>query len=462
MKFLSLFSGIEAASVAWKDLGWQCVGVSEIEPFPCAVLKKHYPNVPNLGDITKITKEMLNELGPIDIVVGGSPCQSYSVAGNKKGLDDPRGQLMFDYIRVVRDTKPKWFIWENVPGVLSSNNGKDFGSLLWEMEKLGYDLAWRVLDSKDFGVPQKRRRVFLVGHLGKGASPRKVLFESAGSSRHIEKSHQSREDNSTEIEDGVGTSSVFSLQGSLVGRVKGGPCGLGIRENGPMYTLTKTDVHCVGVVEQQSFRKSKRARNHDDYETWLEEDMVNTLNVFDSTNVRTTQCIVESQYYEHHPNDSRTKGPLDLANTVSARYGTGGGNTPVVVETMLDFNVASTLSARDWKGPNADWVNTTCQPKLVVETVLDKARTLCARDGKDGGPGEEGMYAIERSNKLRVRRLTPLECERLMGFPDGYTEIEWKGKSLENCPVSHRYKCLGNSMVTNVIKWLGVGIVGKS
>ena len=325
---------------------------------------------------------MLNELGPIDIVVGGSPCQSYSVAGNKKGLDDPRGQLMFDYIRVVRDTKPKWFIWENVPGVLSSNNGKDFGSLLWEMEKLGYDLAWRVLDSKDFGVPQKRRRVFLVGHLGKGASPRKVLFESEGSSRHIEKSHQSREDNSTEIEDGVGTS---------------------------------------------SFRKSKRARNHDDYETWLEEDMVNTLNVFDSTNVRTTQCIVESQYYEHHPNDSRTKGPLDQANTVSARYGTGGGNTPV-----------------------------------VVETVLDKARTLCARDGKDGGPGEEGMYAIERSNKLRVRRLTPLECERLMGFPDGYTEIEWKGKSLENCPVSHRYKCLGNSMVTNVIKWLGVGIVGKS
>ena len=417
MKFLSLFSGIEAASVAWKDLGWQCVGVSEIEPFPCAVLKKHYPNVPNLGDITKITKEMLNELGPIDIVVGGSPCQSYSVAGNKKGLDDPRGQLMFDYIRVVRDTKPKWFIWENVPGVLSSNNGKDFGSLLWEMEKLGYDLAWRVLDSKDFGVPQKRRRVFLVGHLGKGASPRKVLFESEGSSRHIEKSHQSREDNSTEIEDGVGTS---------------------------------------------SFRKSKRARNHDDYETWLEEDMVNTLNVFDSTNVRTTQCIVESQYYEHHPNDSRTKGPLDLANTVSARYGTGGGNTPVVVETMLDFNVASTLTARDWKGPSADWVNTTCQPKLVVETVLDKARTLCARDGKDGGPGEEGMYAIERSNKLRVRRLTPLECERLMGFPDGYTEIEWKGKSLENCPVSHRYKCLGNSMVTNVIKWLGVGIVGKS
>ena len=379
MKFLSLFSGIEAASVAWKDLGWQCVGVSEIEPFPCAVLKKHYPNVPNLGDITKITKEMLNELGPIDIVVGGSPCQSYSVAGNKKGLDDPRGQLMFDYIRVVRDTKPKWFIWENVPGVLSSNNGKDFGSLLWEMEKLGYDLAWRVLDSKDFGVPQKRRRVFLVGHLGKGASPRQVLFESEGSSRHIEKSHQSREDNSTEIEDGVGTS---------------------------------------------SFRKSKRARNHDDYETWVEEEQTNTLNVFDSSDVRTTQCIVESQYYEHHPNDSRTKGPLDLANTVSARYGTGGGNTPV-----------------------------------VVETVLDKARTLCARDGKDGGPGEEGMYAIERSNKLRVRRLTPLECERLMGFPDGYTEIEWKGKSLENCPVSHRYKCLGNSMVTNVIKWLGVGIV---
>ena len=379
MNFLSLFSGIEAASVAWKDLGWTCVGVSEIEPFPCELLKQHYPNVPNLGDITKITKEMLDELGTIDIVVGGSPCQSYSVAGNKKGLNDPRGQLMLDYIRVVRTVKPKWFVWENVPGALSSNKGRDFGTLIGKMAELGYDLCWRVLDSKDFGVAQKRRRIFLVGHLGTKASPRKVLFEQEGSIRHLEESIQSREDNSREAEGGVGRS---------------------------------------------SFRKSKRAKSADDYETWVEEDQTNTLNVFDSSDVRTTQIVVEREYYEHHPNDSRTRGPLDVANTVAARYGTGGGNTPI-----------------------------------VVETVLDKARTLAARDGKDGGAGEEGMYVMERSDKLKVRRLTPLECERLMGFPDGYTNIEWKrwGKVVDT-PASHRYKALGNSMVVNVLKWIGLGM----
>ena len=127
MKYLSLFSGIEAASVAWHDFGWTCVGVSEIDPFPCAVLKERFPDVPNLGDITEITKERLDEIkaenGAIDIVVGGSPCQSFSVAGQRKGLEDPRGNLMFEYCRVVRTVRPKYFIWENVPGALSSGKG---------------------------------------------------------------------------------------------------------------------------------------------------------------------------------------------------------------------------------------------------------------------------------------------------------------------------------------------------
>ena len=187
-----MFSGIEAASVAWHDFDWECVGVSEIEPFPCAVLKHHYPNVPNLGDITKISEETLNELiekhEHIDIVVGGSPCQAFSTLGLRKGLTDPRGQLMFEYCRVVRTLRPTYFIWENVVGALSSGGGEDFGALLTEMADIGYSLCWRVLDAMHFGVPQRRRRVFLVGCLGKNTSGFKVLFEPEGMQRDFKTS----------------------------------------------------------------------------------------------------------------------------------------------------------------------------------------------------------------------------------------------------------------------------------
>jgi DNA-cytosine methyltransferase len=165
MNYLSLFSGIEAASVAWHDFGWTCVGFSEIDPFPSAVLKHHYPNVPNLGDITKITKEKLDDIkekhGTIDIVVGGSPCQSFSVAGKRLGLEDPRGNLMFEYLRIVKEASPNYVLWENVPGVLSSNNGKDFTCFLESLELMGYLSEVELLDAQFFGVPQRRQRIFV-------------------------------------------------------------------------------------------------------------------------------------------------------------------------------------------------------------------------------------------------------------------------------------------------------------
>lgn len=207
MKYLSLFSGIEAATVAWDDLGWGCVGVSEIEPFPCAVLKHHYPTVPNLGDITKISEERLNELkeqhGHIDIVVGGSPCQAFSIAGLRKGLNDPRGQLMYEYCRVVRTLRPSYFVWENVVGALSSGEGQDFGALLKEMADSGYSLCWRVLDAMYFGVPQRRRRVFLVGSLGKNTDGYKVLFEPEGMQRDFKKSEGERSDDLSDVGESV-------------------------------------------------------------------------------------------------------------------------------------------------------------------------------------------------------------------------------------------------------------------
>ena len=176
MRFLSLFSGIEAASVAWGPLGWEAVAFAEIEPFPCAVLAAHYPNVPNLGDVTQIDwEEFKRKYGAVDLVCGGSPCQSFSIAGGREGLDG-ESRLMFEYIRDVSELRPAWLLWENVPGVFSIDGGRAFGILIDSLEELGYGLAWRTLDAQFFGVAQRRRRCWLVGHLGDMRAAA-VLFE---------------------------------------------------------------------------------------------------------------------------------------------------------------------------------------------------------------------------------------------------------------------------------------------
>jgi len=181
MRYLSACSGIEAATVAWHPLGWEAVAFSEIEPFPCAVLAHHYPETPNLGDMTAF-KEW--HIGPIDLLVGGTPCQSFSIAGLRWGLDDPRGNLMLVYLAIARRFTPRWVVWENVPGVLSSNRGRDFGAFLGGLAECGYGFAYRVLDaefvrveSHPRAVPQRRRRVFVVGYLGDWRPPAAVLFE---------------------------------------------------------------------------------------------------------------------------------------------------------------------------------------------------------------------------------------------------------------------------------------------
>lgn len=179
LRYLSLFSGIEAASCAWAELPMQLVGLSEIEPFCCNVLAKHFPDVPNLGDITKFKPETFKGLAPIDLIVGGSPCQGLSVAGRRLGFDDERSRLALNYIAIIGHIMPKWILWENVAGVLSTRGGADFRVFITLIAKLGYSLSWRVLDACYFGVPQRRRRIYLVGHLGTDSEcPRQVLFES--------------------------------------------------------------------------------------------------------------------------------------------------------------------------------------------------------------------------------------------------------------------------------------------
>ena len=175
MRYVSIFSGIEAASVAWEPLGWEPVAFSEIEAFPSAVLAARYPRVPNLGDITQIDWSQHSECVSADVLVGGSPCQSFSVAGSRTGLAGASG-LMWEYVRAVRELRPQWIVWENVPGALSSSHGEDFGCLLKALDGLGYGLAWRVLDAQYYGVAQRRRRVYLVGSLGDQRAC-DVLFE---------------------------------------------------------------------------------------------------------------------------------------------------------------------------------------------------------------------------------------------------------------------------------------------
>ena len=176
MNYISLFSGIEVASCAWEDLDLSPVLFSEIDPYPASVLKYYYPSIPNVGDITKVDwSEYSNK---IDLIMGGSPCQSFSYAGKREGLNG-ESRLMFEYIRAIQEVRPKWLIWENVPGVLSSGKGNDFRFLLNALAELGYSLAWRVLDSKYFGVPQQRRRVFVIGCAASGGAvqPKYYLSE---------------------------------------------------------------------------------------------------------------------------------------------------------------------------------------------------------------------------------------------------------------------------------------------
>ena len=203
MRYLSVCSGIEAATAAWHPLGWTPVGFSEIEKFPSAVLAHHYPDVPNFGDMSKF-QEWPNDLAP-NLLVGGTPCQSFSVAGLRKGLDDPRGNLMLTFGSIARRYRPEWLVWENVPGVLSSNGGRDFGTFLGMLAELGYGFAYRVLDAQYFGVAQRRRRVFVVGHLGDWRRAAAVLFERQSLSGHPAPSREPREGTSGDVGGSTGT-----------------------------------------------------------------------------------------------------------------------------------------------------------------------------------------------------------------------------------------------------------------
>jgi DNA (cytosine-5)-methyltransferase 1 len=325
VRYLSVCSGIEAASVAWHPLGWQPAAFSEIEPFPSAVLAHHYPNVPNLGDMTKF-KEW--EIGAIDLLVGGTPCQSFSVAGLRKGLEDPRGNLALVYCGILDRFKPKWFIWENVPGVLSSSGGRDFGSFLGAVAELGYGFAYRVLDAQYFGVAQRRRRVFVVGCLGDWRSAAAVLFEPHSLSGNPAPSREKGQ----KVAPAVSTGSPFSRTGNervecdaiipvsdpayclettcndysradgfnmiatpialaenTIGRQpQNGGNGDGFTVGGPMYTLNATGVH--GVAQAIPLDLRNAGRDSEKYDK-INRQGVGVGEPGDPAHTLTTACV---------------------------------------------------------------------------------------------------------------------------------------------------------------------------
>ena len=370
MRYLSVCSGIEAATMAWHDLGWKPAGFSEIEPFPSAVLAHHYPNITNFGDMTKYKEWNLN--GSIDLLVGGTPCQSFSVAGLRKGMDDPRGNLALVYCGMLDYFRPNWFVWENVPGVLSSSGGRDFGSFLGAVAQLGYGFSYRVLDAQYCGVAQRRRRVFVVGHLGDWRPAAAVLFER----------HSLRRDLAPSAPQGKEPSAYFE---SSLAQYREGDIGGTLKASG-------------GVLGGGS-------------ETFL------------------TQKV-----YETHPADSRVREMGETCQTVTSRWGTGGGNVPLVQPVIA-------------------------QAVDVYNQTIDGgvAATLTEACGGTNTSGPKIMDAPSHTGyNLAVRRLTPKECERLQGFPDSFTNVPWRKK--DTSPDGLRYKALGNSMAVPVMQWIGDGI----
>ena len=391
MRYLSVCSGVEAATVAWHPLGWEPVAFSEIEKFPSEVLKHHYPDVPNLGDMTKY-KEWNFGTDGLDLLVGGTPCQSFSVAGLRKGIEDPRGNLALVYCGILDKFRPKWFVWENVPGVLSSGGGRDFGSLLGAMAELGYSCAYRVLDAQYFGVPQRRKRVFIVGHLGDWRNPAKVLFESESLSRNTKKSRQARQEVTGYVESSFGQYREDSIAGTT--KASGGVLGGGS-------------------------------------ETFL-------------------------TVYENHASDSRVE-EVNVSPTVRARWGTGGGNVPYV-QAIPIHDQATRLNKGNGLGVGneGDPCPTLTRGDMHMVAHAFKVRGGSGQGGKGYLGSDETAFTLATMQdqyrgigSMSVRKLTPMECERLQGFPDNYTNIK------ENCPDGPRYKAMGNSMAVPVMQWIG-------
>ena len=450
MKFGSVCSGIEAASVAWHPLGWQAAWLSEIEPFPSAVLAHHYPTVPNLGDMTLLPERIASgEVEAPDLFCGGTPCQAFSVAGLRNSLDDARGNLSLTFVEIANEIDnrrldaglvPAIIFWENVPGVLNTKDnafGCFLGALAGEdapLEPAGKRwtnagcvygpqraVAWRVLDAQYFGVAQRRRRVFVVASARTDFDPTAVLFESEGVRRDTAPRREAGE------------------------RIA--PC----VTNGPLFSRTKNErveaeamvvaarMVAFGEYQVDGTASAMKARDYKDATDLVAQPIpLNSMNVLRSADADpTTGCGIgeegEAMFTLTKGNHHAVAQPITFGAQMSA--------------PQTDVDLVQTLQA---KNPMAVACIGGQHPNAAISE--DQSPTLTSAMGVGGGH----IPAVAQS--MDVRRLTPIECERLQGFPDGYTNIPWR--KADESPDGPRYKALGNSWAVPVVAWIGRRIEG--
>ena len=430
MRYLSVCAGIEAATVAWHPLGWEAAAFSEIEAFPRAVLAHHYPEVPLHGDFTTIGAD---DYGAIDLLVGGTPCQSFSIAGLRGGLADDRGNLALEFLRLADRKRPRWVVWENVPGVFSSlshdapdlcppaidldagdgpadgeevvvedsydaDESHAFACFLAGLQELGYGVAYRVLDAQYAGVPQRRRRVFAVGYLGDWRRAAAVLFERHSLSGYSAPRREAREAVAALTANGVGTCGADDNQGQA----------------GHLIAADVTATLPAGGNETGGNR-------------------------YPGTSAETCSSMLVAY------GGGNTSGPIDIA-TAQTAHG-----------VRMDFDT-ETFVTHSLRGEGFDASEDgTGRGTPLVPVAFDM------RGREDGaqleGPHDTANIRAASGGSSRsyvaasaVRRLTPRECERLQGFPDDYTLIPYRGKPAADGP---RYKALGNSMAVPVMRWIG-------
>jgi DNA (cytosine-5)-methyltransferase 1 len=492
----SVCSGIEAATCAWHPLGWKAEWLAEIEPFPSAVLAHHYPNTPNLGDMTKLAAQVLAGRIPApDILVGGTPCQAFSVAGMRQGLLDPRGAITIKYVELAdaidhvrsRAGQPECItVWENVPGVLS-DKGNAFGCFLGalagedsELQPAGKrwtdagcvygpkrTIAWRILDAQYFGLAQRRRRVFVVASARAGFDPAAVLFESEGVRRDTAPRRGEGQDIAGRapfglaLQCGCGHIHDLSLgawgcpdcegdEGPSVEVMAGIPAFGGENQGGSLFQAGALNAHGV--------------RHDFATETFCVQGIDVRNGVITGDVAHTVQAGHNAPDPGGTPHVLAVHGTQDpcVEHEMAHTLGRNSGQENAVFAIQAGALRTNPLSGPDGIGVQSDQAYT-LEARAEVQAIAvalrgrkggataelgdDLAGTLRASTG-----GGDKPHALISS---AVRRLTPTECERLQGFDDDYTMIPWRGKPAGECPDGPRYKAIGNSKAVPVVRWIG-------
>ncbi|ECP3255315.1 Dam family site-specific DNA-(adenine-N6)-methyltransferase [Salmonella enterica] len=463
MRYGSVCSGIEAASVAWETLGWQPAWFTEIEAFPSAVLATHWPDVTNLGDMTGIAAAVhAGDVEAPDVLVGGTPCQAFSIAGLRNGLADKRGQLSLSYVELAnaiddkrreRGEEEAIIVWENVPGVLSSKDnafGCFIGALAGESCELqpaggkwpnagcvygpSRIVSWRVLDAQFFGVAQRRRRVFVVASARKEFDPAKVLFEFDSMRRDTPPRREPQTTVTTDTGSGVEGGSHWDNPAN------------------PHQTLNQSNnIGGIGASNQEVFSQRGAGLVSGNY-----SDISRTL--LAKENDSTAEDL---DTYILAYGGGNTGGNIDVATACTAHG------------VRMDFDT-ETFAVHGTQDPdtNHELAHTLGRNHGQENAIITEPYTIAIRGREEGSTvevrndgtanalltpngGRAGMGVGAVGWGMQVRRLTPVECERLQGFPDNHTLIPWRGKVAADCPDGPRYKAIGNSMAVPVMRWIG-------